>query len=114
MEQPLEDLTLLSLFSRLIAFYTIPHFTTKQPLTILNCKPVPYSDPQCITFWILLRLSFVKLLFLICQNFRECYELPNSECKEKFVPIPYQKKVHKKQCLLPDQNSFDSSDDSEL
>ena len=52
-------------------------------------------------------------MFNICKNFRECYERPKSDCKEKIVKIPYQKKEHKKQCILPDQNSFDSSDDSE-
>jgi hypothetical protein len=51
-----------------------------------NCKPFTTNKCQVI-------------------HYQECYEEPTEDCKYKEKSIPWQKKIHKKKCLLPDNGS---------
>ena len=48
-----------------------------------NCKPFTSNKCQMITY-------------------QECHEIPDEKCLPKDKLIPWQKRIHKKKCLLPE------------
>jgi len=45
-------------------------------------------------------------------TFQECREVPVSNCKPKKVHVPTQEKLHRKKCLLPDEQEAQSAPDN--